>query len=217
MNGGFYPRSGIDTTFTASPFTYQTIQRKANCVFHDRANANLLSGNKTMQTVSIADATDGASNTAAFSENLLASYWTLTVSPFTVDASWQNGQPVNANNAGENQGSNLMVWLYVTEPNRPGVPNVNPVIKTAIPVGNVEQHMKVNGKLSPLAAAPHPAEIWRPSSQHSGGVNMAFLDGSTRFVSQGIQYHVYQSLLSPQNQKSDMPENRYVLASSDTE
>jgi prepilin-type processing-associated H-X9-DG protein len=72
--------------------------------------------------------------------------------------------------------------------------------------------MKVNGK---GAAVGHPCETWRPSSRHPGGVIMAFADGSARFVSEDIQYHVYQSLMTPSNKNSDMPQRGFVMSSGD--
>ena len=51
----------------------------------------------------------------------------------------------------------------------------------------------------------------RPSSAHSGGVNGGFADGSTRFISDEIDYRVYQALLTPKGKASDVPFNEYVL------
>jgi prepilin-type N-terminal cleavage/methylation domain-containing protein len=207
-NAGFYPRPGIDTNFSAgagtfvAPFTYANIQRKANTPFTDRANfINQVSTNVTLlDKRTISDFTDGPSNTALFSENLTAANWDVTLGGFPVAAA---GATV----------SNIMVWLHVEESNRPD--NVNPIKGSVITPSAVEPWMKINGKVggSPL----HPAELWRPSSKHPGGVVMSFADGSTRFISEGIQYHVYQSLLTPGNKKSDMPENSYMLSGADTE
>ncbi|MFP6573693.1 MAG: H-X9-DG-CTERM domain-containing protein, partial [Pirellulaceae bacterium] len=45
----------------------------------------------------------------------------------------------------------------------------------------------------------------RPSSNHRGGVMVAFADGHTAFVTNSISYVAYQSLLTPDNEKSSMP------------
>lgn len=211
-NAGFYPRPGVDTAFysgspPASPFTYQVLQRKANGIFTDRGNYNVLppaAKAPPLQKLTTSDLMDGATNTVLFSESLTAAEWDIVIPGFTVNSAWvnANGQPY----------SNIMVWLYVSEVGNAIHPN--PVTKSAIPANIVADHMRINGKGNPL----HPAEIWRPSSAHSGGgAVFAFADGSTRFISDQIQYHVYQSLLTPHNAKSDMPQNRYVLKGTDYE
>jgi prepilin-type processing-associated H-X9-DG protein len=210
-NAGFYPRPGTDSAFSSgaatfvSPFTFAIIQRKANAVLTDRANfINQVSPNiNLLSKRSITDMQDGASNTAIFSENLDASNWNVTLATFPAAAASVST-------------SNIMVWLHVAEPSRPV--NNNPILTPPGPIapGTLQPWMKVNGKVTNVAPS-HPAEIWRPSSRHPGGVIMAFADGSTRFVSEQIQYHVYQSLLAPDNKKSDMPENSYVVKGTDFE
>jgi prepilin-type N-terminal cleavage/methylation domain-containing protein len=204
-NAGLHPRPGIDGAFFAAPFNFQILQRTANCVFNDRANfLNQVSTNmELLPRVSRADMkNDGTSNTALFSENLTAADWPADgssdpqVTPFPVTA------------AGPAR-STLMVWIYAIENGATVDPN--PITKTVIPASTVAGHMKINGK----GTGSHPAETWRPSSQHSGVVVMAFADGSTRTIHEGIQYHIYQSLLTPDNSKSDMPQNSYVLSGGD--
>ena len=46
---------------------------------------------------------------------------------------------------------------------------------------------------------------------------MAFADGQAKFVNEKIAYHVYQSLMAPDNRRSDMPNNAYLLKSADYE
>lgn len=207
-NAGFHPRPGVDAAFLAAPFTFQTLQRPANGVFHDRANfLNQVSSNiELLPKVSQSDMhLDGTSNTALLSENLTAADWPADGSPDPQITPF----PIPA--AGPSK-SNLMVWLHAAENGPPQ--NPNPITRAVIPASAVAPHMKING-----AGAPsHPAETWRPSSHHLGGiVVMAFVDGSVRPVSQSIPYHVYQSLLTPNNSKSDMPQNQYVISGSDIE
>jgi hypothetical protein len=40
---------------------------------------------------------------------------------------------------------------------------------------------------------------------------MAFADGSFRFVSENMDYEVYQSYLTPRNKSSNMPWKEYVI------
>lgn len=203
-NAGFYPHPGASPPINAAPtapFTQREIQRKANGIFGDRAN--LMGTLPDLPKIGISDLTDGASNTALFSENLTAANWTTLILGFP-----SSTQPT----------STIMVWLHVSEPGYavPPVWDPNPTTKTAIAPGVLARHMKVNGDLP--ASMPFPAELWRPSSNHPGGVVMSFADTSTRFISDTVAYHVYQSLLTPQNSKSDMPMplgNPYVLNAGD--
>jgi prepilin-type N-terminal cleavage/methylation domain-containing protein/prepilin-type processing-associated H-X9-DG protein len=42
----------------------------------------------------------------------------------------------------------------------------------------------------------------RPSSRHPGGVNMSFADGNGRFVSEMLDYLIYQQLMAPWDEKA---------------
>jgi len=53
------------------------------------------------------------------------------------------------------------------------------------------------------------------SYDYPGGVMMSFVDGTTKFISEDIEYHVYQGLLTPDNKKSDMPQSGYIFSGSD--
>lgn len=55
------------------------------------------------------------------------------------------------------------------------------------------------------------ADLARPSSAHTEGVSMAMADGTTRFVSDSVDYRVYQALMTPRGWKSDVPAPSYVL------
>ena len=41
----------------------------------------------------------------------------------------------------------------------------------------------------------------RPSSEHRGGVNVAFADGHVEFLKEDVEYSVYARLLSPDGKK----------------
>lgn len=57
------------------------------------------------------------------------------------------------------------------------------------------------------------ADLARPSSAHATGVNAAFADGSTRFITENIDYRVYQALMTPCGNNSSVPYPRFVLPS----
>ena len=56
------------------------------------------------------------------------------------------------------------------------------------------------------------SDLARPSSAHVEGVNVAAADGATRFIDESIDYQVYQALLTPDGQASDVPDPDFVLS-----
>jgi hypothetical protein len=56
------------------------------------------------------------------------------------------------------------------------------------------------------------AATWaRPSSYHSGGVNVAFGSGRVLFLRENIDYQVYIALMTPHDKKSDSPNRDFLL------
>jgi prepilin-type processing-associated H-X9-DG protein len=51
----------------------------------------------------------------------------------------------------------------------------------------------------------HDIQYARPSSNHKGGVNCAFCDGHTQFLSDRIDYRVYQQLMAPDDKAAGLP------------
>ncbi len=45
----------------------------------------------------------------------------------------------------------------------------------------------------------------RPASHHSGGFNVVFAGGNTRFISEAVEYRVYQQLMTPNGSKAVWP------------
>ena len=103
--------------------------------------------------------------------------------------------------------SNIMVW-WRTPPTgkRHGILNA--------------ELCKLNGQAtndilrdrSPRAFMPFAAS---PSSNHKGGVTVGFADGHTAIITSDIDYIAYQSLLTPDNAKSSMPNPAYQVSPSD--
>ena len=194
-NLGFAPRGsdpspfGRAATKTAptSTYDYWDAHRKENGAFVDRVTGTW-SVDKYLITVTSTDMRDGKSNTMLFSENLAAGTWDV---------------PGLATG---------MVWLYANEPNQPVNPSIatGAVIAPTVPPPPIA---RINGDKKVIASTA--AEFARPSAIHSGGVNVAFADGNTRFLSENIAYHVYQSLLTLRDDRSDMPYRLYVLKGSD--
>jgi len=54
------------------------------------------------------------------------------------------------------------------------------------------------------------AHYARPSSNHIGGVNVLYCDGHVDFLSEEIDYWVYQALMTPHGRKCKMPDSTVV-------
>jgi hypothetical protein len=58
--------------------------------------------------------------------------------------------------------------------------------------------------------------MWaRPSSNHGGGVNVAFASGRVLFLRETIDYGIYIALMTPYDKKSDSPNPDYQLGDND--
>ncbi len=83
-----------------------------------------------------------------------------------------------------------MVWHYEDPEKINGAAEVQPV-------------HQINGLATDSATR---SDLARPSSDHVDGINAAFADGATRFITDSIDYRVYQALLTPQGSLSDVPQ-----------
>ncbi len=54
--------------------------------------------------------------------------------------------------------------------------------------------------LGSATSTPKDFYLGRPMSNHTGGFNAAFCDGSVRFVSEDMPYRIYCLLMGPNNQ-----------------
>jgi prepilin-type processing-associated H-X9-DG protein len=59
---------------------------------------------------------------------------------------------------------------------------------------------KINGDLKTATTSDNAA---RPSSYHSGGVNVAFADTHVAFLKQDVPYAAYRQLMTPDHRMSD--------------
>jgi prepilin-type N-terminal cleavage/methylation domain-containing protein/prepilin-type processing-associated H-X9-DG protein len=139
---------------------------------------------------------DGLSSTFAFSENMQAQTWDYVTGLSGVGANFDDTVRANVG----------MVWFYrldagvALDPSRPTPDPVNPT-------------NKVNG--NKLLAVVGSADAARPSSNHNSQANYSMLDGSVSAVDQGIDYHVYQALMTPRTSQSDVPTPRLPLKATD--
>ena len=94
------------------------------------------------------------------------------------------------------------VWLYVGDTTSPGRPAAAPV----------ESVMRINYEKNVVSISPKRA---RPNSFHQGVVNAAMADGSIISMSEEIDYHVYQALMTPHTRQSDVPYDQFILKEDD--
>ncbi|MCA9163520.1 MAG: DUF1559 domain-containing protein [Planctomycetales bacterium] len=186
------------------PAASTSIKWRANGVFNDLTATPA----KTFQ-VRMTDLKDGASTTVLISENVnlydvqgsssICGFWDLYLgaggpSPISQYARMNTG----------------MVWHYNSDIPANTPHPAAPAAPTQIRI-NGDRHFAT----APWTASGANAATARPSSDHSGGVNVGFADSGVRFVSNETDYHVYQQLMTPDGSKSDMPAHRYVLKDQD--
>jgi prepilin-type N-terminal cleavage/methylation domain-containing protein len=55
----------------------------------------------------------------------------------------------------------------------------------------------------------------KPSSEHGGGVNVAFASGRCTYIRDAIDYKVFRALMTPNEKQSDSPDREYILDDSE--
>jgi len=211
-NAGFLPRvaqdpsplgdaHGVDPLIS---IRYLPAQNPNNAPFIDREAKPALGWTGRLK-VSSTHFKDGLTQTAFFSENLMAANW-------------------YGNNYGPTK-QNTFVFLWLQDP---GVGNANwgngdPIFSAShgLPAPNLivsalDRVVKINGrKLDPsLILIPETA---RPSSYHPSGVNVGYGDGHVKYTNENIAYHVYQALMTPQGggRRSYQPWREFALSLGD--
>lgn len=166
-------------------------------------NSVLALGSRAKQPTRSDNIKDGLTQTIAFSENLQGGPWGYVGN----SAGWASQTVGNKTYVGDDlSGTNsprvqtCIVWLYRASPAISGVPAV-------------QTTNKING--NKYAITTINQECARPSSGHSGVVNVAMLGGSVTTMSDGIEYVVYQALLTPHTKASDVPNKTYILKEAD--
>jgi prepilin-type N-terminal cleavage/methylation domain-containing protein/prepilin-type processing-associated H-X9-DG protein len=196
-NAGIGPRRSDPSPLNRADFNmgafqpyYGNAQRAANGVFTDRAN--------TTQRVSLSDFRNGSSNTLMASESLLA-------------VNWMPGGPFDSTLPGLDAG---FCWLFATESSVTGPGDISPLAQGAAG-SQVTPEMRINYEKNTLTSTDGDVQYARPSSLHPGGVNVMFADGHGQFLGDGIEYHIYQQLMTPNDHKSDMPIYGFILEAED--
>ena len=195
-------RSNNNSPAGGAPFTVITFERsmiRANGVFNNKF-AGSVSPVATGESVRGDDFKDGLGNTVLFSENLHCVAWshTMITQGDSVSALAMDTYPTQSRFV---QG---FVWQYQDPNGFNGAPNVSDV-------------HKINGAFSnedlfvTRMSAANSERVARPSSAHVGGVNCGFADGSSRYITNEIDYRVHQAYMTPRGKSSDVPFREYVL------
>lgn len=187
-NNGFWP-SGTSISFAVAEAT-------ANGAFnnkYDNGAAGIVG-----PSVRLDNFKDGPGNTMLFSESLQAQPWNrIHISTSAAVLLGDDPAAVNPSDAKPLQG--MVFWYRDSEGFPSGTAAPDP--KMLINMARFESRMSMDG-----------AVVARPSSAHSGGVNASFGDGASRWVSESIDYRVYQAYLTLRGKSSNVPFKEFVPA-----
>ncbi|EMI55297.1 DUF1559 family PulG-like putative transporter [Rhodopirellula sallentina] len=194
---------------------------RANGAFNQKYSENTDSV-PTGPKVRLDDFKDGQGNTMLFSENVQALPWNragfinaTSITP--TSPATEVGYPTASRYT---QG---MVWHYADPDSAStGMASVWNQMGTgsAIVPSAVANKYKINGGKEDGVSedifvlrmeSSNAAQLARPSSAHTDGVNAGMADGGTRFIASNIDYRVYQALLTLRGKASDVPWPEFIL------
>ena len=198
-----------DSSLPPTPVSFLDSMQIPNGVFNNQYSTATNSADFPVgPAVTLNDFKDGQGNTMLFSESLQAIPWhQLDPDP---EVSARLLQPANPGDEVAypvlSRFTQGMVWHYEDPEGFGGAPRVAVKRGRSIngTIGNQDiEEMKMNRDNAP--------DLARPSSAHADGVNCGFADGSSRLISDSIDYRVYQSMLTPNGRKSLVPMPSFVL------
>ena len=198
-NAGYIDNDG--STPTAAQGDPNGLENAANGIFFDRSRNTASGGayNGVSDAYDTADAPeivmtmasikDGTTSTMMLSENKNAFHWGYYLSETTPDEKYHFG----------------FCWQ------QPGV------LVTQIQNNQANQH-RINGSQDGLLQASSIAELEAqstfpaqdfgfPSSNHPGGVHIAFVGGNVQYVAEDVEPLVYAQLMTSNSKKSDLKDS----------
>jgi prepilin-type N-terminal cleavage/methylation domain-containing protein len=159
-------------------------------------------GTKYKTTMDFITSNDGTSYTLMLSENLQSGNW--ATDPIDSQASITGNRPADPYQSDFQMRQNTgFVWFITTK--------VNNVDDGTLPNTDFNPTgMNINQNARDLPS-PNPYQTYplsmtdrsgglayaRPSSAHTGGVNVIFCGGNHRFIAEEIPYYVYTQLMTP--------------------
>ena len=243
-NAGFFPLTNHDPNPLGDPTYLFVAPRSANGIFHDRVRQDLGGGaiyQASSATVRSTDIRDGTRRTILLSENVQAGPWVpfvgsnaitpVAINPTVTSVGMfypSSNTSVPATTLPMGRFYTTFHWFYLKEPSATdpehahiatGTQLVATVLGTNVSGFGNSGDAKINARVTELPIGKGPQTVFqaRPSSFHSGGVNIHFADGSGQFLSENVDYRVYQQLMTPHGLQSDAPYRRYVLKAGDYE
>ncbi|MEO1617893.1 MAG: DUF1559 domain-containing protein [Planctomycetota bacterium] len=172
--------------------------------------------------MTLEDIRDGQTQTALYCENIQALSWYRPGFLNGTDLTDFTGQNLNwTNDWSEAAGTPMLaallrakfgtgiVWHYLDDQGAGGFPNIS-----------TQPAVRINGAASNISSDrieilrmdfTNCRSLARPSSLHPGLVHVVMADGATKAVGEGIEYRVYQAMLTPYGQKSSVPEPDFIL------
>lgn len=146
---------------------------------------------------------DGSTNTVLLSENVQATEWAMPAGGDTSLTPWQ--------------GETSIVWWWINDSSSPLYfpPPATTQGKIEINKGVDDTGTMPPGDIPPALAYPPQINLngWvnladpnnfseflsyaRPSSRHPGGAIVTFCDGHSQFISESLDYGVYQHIMTP--------------------
>ena len=240
-NAGFFPLTGQDPGPLGNAAYLIAAQRSANGMFHDRIPQIIGAGTyrANQATVRPTDVRDGTSKTLLLSENVQAGPWVAfltsgplqrvcvdpTVSTTTMFAPSSTTPIPNVGVVPGGRFYTTFHWFYLKDATQQTTEHPHITTNsslTATVIGTPTSFgttiwAKINAMVTelPIGKGPQSPLQARPSSFHTGGVNVSFADGSGAFISENMAYHVYQQLMTPYGVQSDSPYRRLILKEGD--
>ena len=174
--------------------------------------------------VTLDDFKDGRGNTILFAENVQALPWHRAGLIDGYDSGTSDLIPDSLGEIyypAQSRYVHGLVWHY--EDADAEEPTMVPLWSDVGKPNAINPYHRINGRgdgpgqdifnltMDNLPTGVFVEDLARPSSAHSGGVNVGLADGATRFINETIDYRVYQALLTPRGKSSDVPWKEFVL------